>query len=698
LNRNVQDELKLNKDQVSKLTQAAAEVRAKHKEEADKLSKEYAAYRTKSQELTRTMNAGMDRAVAAVLKPEQARRLRQIELQARGFAAFIDPEVQKALKLTDAQKQDLQAIQNRVRTNGGGRGSAVPFEQARQQRVALVKAEVEKFVARLTADQQKVWKELAGPPFADLAQLGFFPTGLRFTSPTTRFINPVSWVSNQRMQADLKLSAEQVEKLQKIPDEVRGKHREELARVTAWLREYRTKNTDLNNTITNETRQALAQVTAKLFTADQLKRLKEIEADVLARRGRWSVPWQGDTAWSMAGPFAPAVPILNRNVQNELKLSQEQIGKLTRVVSEVRARLNQGSAGTAKEFQEYRTRNAELVRKLDAETDKAIAAILKPEQARRLKQLQLQARQFAAFTDPEVEKALKLTDAQKQDLSALQAGVTRFNRNGPPPAQRGQPRTALLQEAVAKFVAKLTDDQKKAWNELVGPPFADPAQLTTRIFTVRFTTATRTGRRTRASWASNRSVQADLKLSAEQVEKLLKLPAEVSARHREEAARITELMEKYQAKANALNKAVAAETKKALARVVADILTPEQLKRLRQIEVQQLGLKAFSDAEVQKALKLTGEQTKDFQAISEQLSKDIVKARQEAGSDFRNRFELNTKTTALNKEAMDKMVSRLTEEQKKTWKELNGAPFQMTRFGRRGEGFQPPTRNRGNRQ
>ena len=46
--------------------------------------------------------------LADVLKPEQAKRLKQIEVQAAGLAAFSKDDVQTALKLTDAQKASVK--------------------------------------------------------------------------------------------------------------------------------------------------------------------------------------------------------------------------------------------------------------------------------------------------------------------------------------------------------------------------------------------------------------------------------------------------------------------------------------------------------------------------------------------------------------------------------------------------------------
>jgi hypothetical protein len=48
--------------------------------------------------------------VDAVLKPEQLKRLRQIENQQAGINVFTKEEVQKALKLNDDQKEKIDTL------------------------------------------------------------------------------------------------------------------------------------------------------------------------------------------------------------------------------------------------------------------------------------------------------------------------------------------------------------------------------------------------------------------------------------------------------------------------------------------------------------------------------------------------------------------------------------------------------------
>ena len=55
--------------------------------------------------------AELAKSLDGILKPEQVKRFRQIELQVGGMMAFGQPRVQEALKLTDEQKEKINDIQ-----------------------------------------------------------------------------------------------------------------------------------------------------------------------------------------------------------------------------------------------------------------------------------------------------------------------------------------------------------------------------------------------------------------------------------------------------------------------------------------------------------------------------------------------------------------------------------------------------------
>ena len=98
---------------------------------------------------------------------------------------------------------------------------------------------------------------------------------------------------------------------------------------------------------------------------------------------------------------------------------------------------------------------------------------------------------------------------------------------------------------------------------------------------------------------------------------------------------------------------------------------------------------AFSDEETAKELKLTDEQKDGIKKINEDMGAEIRGAFQ--GVDFQDqeaRQAAQKKVQGIQKEAMDKITKMLTPEQKKTWKELTGEPFDLPPGGfGKGKGF-----------
>jgi hypothetical protein len=163
----VQKELKLDQEQVTKVKDAVQKVQAKHQDDFAKLRDlPREEQQPKRQELTRTVNEETLKAISDILKPDQVKRLKQLELQQAGMVAFSRPDVQKALNLTDEQKQKVRSIADaagqemRDIFQGGAAAGA-------QEKIAeMRKKTMEKIQGVLTDDQKKTWKELTGEPFA----------------------------------------------------------------------------------------------------------------------------------------------------------------------------------------------------------------------------------------------------------------------------------------------------------------------------------------------------------------------------------------------------------------------------------------------------------------------------------------------------------------------------------------------------
>jgi hypothetical protein len=184
-NEAVQKELKMDKDQADKATEAVKKVREKHADDFSKLRDvPQDERRTKMQELSKEVNEETLKSVGEVLKPEQMTRLKQIELQRSSFAAFTRPDVQEALKLTTEQKEKVKTISDEANKDiqalrgaggqgrgqggagGAGRGQGRGGFGANNEKVTALRKETNgKLVALLTDDQKKTWKGLTGDPF-----------------------------------------------------------------------------------------------------------------------------------------------------------------------------------------------------------------------------------------------------------------------------------------------------------------------------------------------------------------------------------------------------------------------------------------------------------------------------------------------------------------------------------------------------
>jgi hypothetical protein len=134
----------------------------------------------------------------------------------------------------------------------------------------------------------------------------------------------------------------------------------------------------------------------------------------------------------------------------------------------------------------------------------------------------------------------------------------------------------------------------------------------------------------------------------------------------------------------------------AIMEALGKVLKPEQLKRLKQIEMQQRGTRAFSDAKVQTALKLTDEQKEQIDTIQKDAAKEMREmfgggggggGRGRRGGNFQ---EIREKMNKLNKETMKKIGSVLKADQKKIWKEMVGDAFEI-KYEQRGGGRRPRT-------
>jgi Spy/CpxP family protein refolding chaperone len=178
-NKQLQDELKLEKDQVDKVTEAITKVREDLRDDTAKLRDRNTSDADRA-EITKKVSDAYAKALGAVLTADQLKRLHQIENQQAGVNLFTKEDTQKALKLTDAQNESIKDIttdlQKDIRSlsTGGGRGGFDP--ETVQKRQALQKEAMDAVVKLLKDDQKATLKDLTGEPF-ELRLQGFGGAG-----------------------------------------------------------------------------------------------------------------------------------------------------------------------------------------------------------------------------------------------------------------------------------------------------------------------------------------------------------------------------------------------------------------------------------------------------------------------------------------------------------------------------------------
>jgi hypothetical protein len=193
----------------------------------------------------------------------------------------------------------------------------------------------------------------------------------------------------------------------------------------------------------------------------------------------------------------------------------------------------------------------------------------------------------------------------------------------------------------------------------------------------------------------NKDVLEDVKATDEQKTKLADWAKEEQPKQREKMQEKLQgiPMEEFQTKFPAIQ----AELNKELWKDVEKVLKPEQMTRIKQIAVQAMGIRAFSDKDTAEALKLSDEQKEKVKVATEEIQKDQMELFQNSGITFQpgqppdeeKMKEFQKKQAELTKKSMDKLKATLTDDQKKTWTEMTGKEFDVSKlqtFGRRGRG------------
>jgi hypothetical protein len=126
-----------------------------------------------------------------------------------------------------------------------------------------------------------------------------------------------------------------------------------------------------------------------------------------------------------------------------------------------------------KDIQKELKLTEEQIEKLNAAVEKAARGVLEEKQAARLNQIQLQQKGVNAFKDPEVQEKLKLTKVQKDDISAL---LSDFQKDSEKIQKdegfKGFKKIAELRKELTERVqGVLNASQKTSWEDMIGEKF-----------------------------------------------------------------------------------------------------------------------------------------------------------------------------------------------------------------------------------
>jgi hypothetical protein len=169
----------------------------------------------------------------------------------------------------------------------------------------------------------------------------------------------------------------------------------------------------------------------------------------------------------------------------------------------------------------------------------------------------------------------------------------------------------------------------------------------------------------------NKSVQHEIRATPEQARRLDALFKEMQAKGRDEATKAREVApEDRGARFLEFQRGQQGLLRKGL----ADILKPEQVKRFDQIDVQQAGVGAFAMPRVARALRLTDDQKGQLQKINQEMFSGM----RGAGGDFQKDTRPPAdKVAEARAWGLAKSIAVLTDDQKATWRDLTGEPFDL---------------------
>jgi len=193
------------------------------------------------------------------------------------------------------------------------------------------------------------------------------------------------------------------------------------------------------------------------------------------------------------------------------------------------------------------------------------------------------------------------------------------------------------------------------------------------------------------------AVQKELKLTDEQRDMIRDLADEMSTKFREQFSgfdfrKLRDLSEEERRKKFEEMRQKAELISKEVEETLELVLEPDQMKRLKQLQLQREGVFAIGRPDIAKQLGLSEEQVGKVRELIASLRPDRAKMRElfQQGRDAVRKYFAEREQRR--KEVEKKILEVLTPEQRKKWEQMIGKPFEFPRPER---GFRRGPRGRG---
>ncbi len=166
--------------------------------------------------------------------------------------------------------------------------------------------------------------------------------------------------------------------------------------------------------------------------------------------------------------------LVKKEVQDELKLSNEQLQKTGQVLRNIGDKYKDSFAELAKVPRTERlAKYNQLIDEMNAETFKGLKDILDAKQMERLRQLDRRSQGLRVIHDPEVLKELKLTNEQQTKLAEISEAASKeigdiLRANAGDRAEGAKKVAAAQKRILAEILDMFTEEQKQTWKKLTG--------------------------------------------------------------------------------------------------------------------------------------------------------------------------------------------------------------------------------------